>query len=196
MALLRRLTLVWPGLPGLWLRGSRSGLVLALALAVLLDIAIVATFVWSELFDAALVVGLWAAVAAVWGVGTAVGWATFPAALPAAGGVDGEALFQAARDSYLARDWLAAEERLRALLTLSPTDGEAQLLLATLWRRAGRPREARSALEALARSDAGSRWSAEIERERHLILAAETAPAEVSRLPTRQADAAGVRRAA
>jgi len=196
MLALRRLSLLWPGLPWLWLRGSRSGLVLALAFAVVIDLAVLATFVWSELFDAALVVGLWAAVAAVWGVGTAVGWATFPAALPATGGADGEALFQAARDSYLARDWLAAEERLRELLTLSPTDGEAQLLLATLWRRAGRPREARAALEALARSDAGRRWSAEIERERQLILAAETAPAEVSGLPTRQADAAGMRRAA
>ena len=119
-----------------------------------------------------------------------------PSSAPGGGWRRWRGAFQAARDSYLARDWLAAEERLRELLTLSPTDGEAQLLLATLWRRAGRPREARTALEALARSDAGRRWSAEIERERYLILAAETAPAEVSRLPTRQADAAPVRRAA
>ena len=40
MAVFRYLTLVWPGLPWLWLRGSRTGLVLALAFAVAVDVGV------------------------------------------------------------------------------------------------------------------------------------------------------------
>ncbi len=192
----RRLTLVWPGLPWLWLRGSRSGLVLALAFALVVDLAVLATFVWSELFDRPVVAGLWAASAAIWVAGTALGVATFPVALPDVRPEGAEDLFVAARDAYLSRDWLAAEERLRHLLTLSPIDAEAQLLLATLFRRAGRLREARGALEALQRSDCGARWRPEIDRELSLIATAETAPAEMSRLPTGQMDTPAPRLAA
>ena len=42
----RYLTLVWPGLPWLWLRGSFAGLVLAIAFAVTVDVAILTTFIW------------------------------------------------------------------------------------------------------------------------------------------------------
>jgi len=196
MVPLHRLTLVWPGLPWLWLRGSRSGLVLALAFGMVVDLAIVATFVWSELFDAPVIVGLWAASAAIWVAGTAGGMAAFPVPLPVGQPSAAEALFLSARDAYLARDWLAAEERLRRLLDLSPTDGEAQLLLATLLRRAGRARESRSALEALRRSDCGARWEAEIARELALMATAETASAETPRLPTGQAEAPARRLAA
>jgi len=196
MVMLRRLTLVWPGLPWLWFRGSRSGLVLALAFALVVDLAVLATFVWSELFDRPVVAGLWTAGAAIWLAGTALGLATFPATLPGVPPEATDGLYIAARDAYLARDWLAAEERLRHLLTLSPTDAEAQLLLATLLRRAGRWRESRTALEALGRSDCGARWQAEIERERALIATAETAPGEMSRLPSGQVDTPARRRAA
>ena len=45
MAALRYLTLLWPGMPWLWLRGSRAGLVLALAFAIVLDVAILTTWI-------------------------------------------------------------------------------------------------------------------------------------------------------
>jgi len=50
-------------------------------------------------------------------------------------------------------------------LVVRPTDGEAQLLLGTLLRRVGRLPEARTALEKLARSDAGAPWRSAISRE-------------------------------
>ena len=77
-----------------------------------------------------------------------------------------------ARDAYLARDWLAAETKLRALLDLSPTDGEAQLLLGTLLRRVGRLDEAAAALETLSRSDTGAPWLPTITRELERISSA------------------------
>jgi cytochrome c-type biogenesis protein CcmH/NrfG len=90
-----------------------------------------------------------------------------------------------ARDAYLARDWLAAETKLRALLDLSPTDGEAQLLLGTLLRRVGRLDEAFAAFETLSRSDAGAPWLPALARELERIASARRPPAagELATLP-------------
>ena len=165
MRVLRPLTLVWPGLAWLWLRGSGAGLTLAIAFAVALDMAIIATWIWTEFLELPIVIGLWAGVAVVWVIATVSAATTFPAPLQAGPDAGADALFTAARDAYLARDWLAAETKLRALLVVRPTDGEAQLLLGTLLRRVGRRREARAALEALSRSDAGAAWRSAIARE-------------------------------
>lgn len=165
MALLRSLTLAWPGLPWLWLRGSRSGLTLAIAFALTVDVAIVTTWIWSELIGIGATIGLWAGAAAIWMIATASALAAFPAPIPRprSGAADG--LFVKARDAYLARDWPAAEAHLRELLAIAPTDGEAQLLQATILRRLGRLADARTALAALAASDSGGPWRAEIARE-------------------------------
>jgi cytochrome c-type biogenesis protein CcmH/NrfG len=89
-----------------------------------------------------------------------------------------------ARDAYLARDWLVAEKKLRAALSLAPTDGEAQLLLATLLRRVGREDEARGALEKLSRSDSGVPWRTEIARERVFLDHSSRADAASGDSPT------------
>ena len=165
MGLVRSLTLVWPGLPWLWLRGSIGGLVLALAFAVLLDMAIVTTWIWSELVDLQVSIGVWTATIAVWIAATASAVSSFPAPISRDPDAAADTLFVKARDAYLARDWLTAETRLRAVLALATTDGEAQLLLATLLRRVGRGAESKRALEQLSRSDSGAPWQAAIARE-------------------------------
>lgn len=169
MTLMRRCTLLWPGLPWLWLRGSRAGLLLAVAFAVLLDTALVSTWIWTELVDVQTAVGLWAAVAATWVIAVASAVSAFPPPLILTQDAATEQIFVEARDAYLARDWLAAETKLLALLALRPADGEAQLLLASLLRRVGRPVEAEKALAKLARSDSGLRWQSAIARERKLL---------------------------
>lgn len=171
----RYLTLLWPGLPWLWLRGSVAGLMLAIAFAVALDMAILLTWIWTELVAVEFALGLWAATAGVWAVATLSAVTTFPPPLPTGRNEAAEALFVAARDAYLGRDWLAAETKLRGLLVVAPTDGEAQLLLATLLRRVDRRVESRAALEKLSRSDAGRPWQAVIRRE--LTRLAEPKPA-------------------
>ncbi len=173
----RYLTLLWPGLPWLWLRGSIAGLILALAFAVALDMAILLTWVWTELVATEFALGLWAATAGVWAVATLSAVTTFPPPLPTGRNEAAEALFVAARDAYLARDWLAAETKLRGLLVVAPTDGEAQLLLATLLRRVDRRAESRAAFEKLSRSDAGRPWQAVIRRELARLEATKTPPA-------------------
>lgn len=172
MRMLRPLTLVWPGLPWLWLRGSAAGLVLALAFAVVLDMAILSTWIWSEFLELPIVIGLWVAVAMIWMAATVSAALAFPAPLQTGHDAAADALFTAARDAYLARDWLAAETKLRALLDLSPTDGEAQLLLGTLLRRVGRLDEAATAFETLSRSDTGAPWLPALTRELQRIASA------------------------
>ena len=119
---------------------------------------------------------LWAAAAVVWIVGTVSALAAFPPLISTTHTAANNGIFIAARDAYLARDWLLAETKLRALLIVSPTDGEAQLLLATLLRRVGRNREARAALETLSRSDSGAAWNSAIGRELIRLDAPEAAP--------------------
>lgn len=180
MAVFRYLTLVWPGLPWLWLRGSRSGLVLALAFALAVDVGLLTTFIWPELVGLGFSITLWTAVSAIWLVSTASAASALPRPLPRARGVAADALFARARDAYLARDWVAAQAHLQELLAMAPTDGEAQLLWATLLRRVGRHAESREALAQLSRSDSGRRWHAAIVRELALVDAgaADAAPGD------------------
>jgi hypothetical protein len=176
VAAARYLTLLWPGMPWLWLRGSAAGLVLALAFAVLLDLAIVATWIYSEFFNLQVSLGLWGAAAAVWIVATVSAVSAFPPPIPTTRDAATDKLFVAARDAYLTRDWLAAETKLRSLLVVAPTDGESQLLLATLLRRVGRLKESREALEKLSRSDSGGPWLSAIARELERVEAAAKRP--------------------
>jgi len=165
MGFARYLTLAWPGMPWLWLRGSFAGLLLALAFALAVDVAVLTTVIWSELIDFRLSLAIWTATAMVWLIATASALTGFPPPIPSGRDAAADALFVKARDAYLARDWLAAETKLRTLLDLSPTDGEAQLLLGTLLRRVGRLDEAATALQTLSRSDAGALWRSSIARE-------------------------------
>lgn len=177
MGVARYLTLVWPGLPWLWLRGSLAGLVVALAFAVAVDVAVVTTWIWPELVDLPVAIGVWGAAAAIWILATVSAVSAFPPPLVTGREREADGLFVAARDAYLARDWTTAEARLRALLVAAPTDGEGQLLLATLLRRVGRLDEARAALGKLSASDCGAAWRPEIARERARIAGGDRGPA-------------------
>lgn len=172
MAVVRYLTLLWPGLPWLWLRGSLMGFVLAVAFAVTLDMAVLSTWIWSELLGLPFQIAAWAATAAIWLVATVSACASFPPPLRLGRDAETDAAFVKARDAYLAHDWLRAETRLRELLEIAATDGEAQLLLGTLLRRVGRFDEARDALEKLSRSDVGRPWQAAVDRELRRIESA------------------------
>ena len=172
MSTLRYLTLAWPGLPWLWLRGSRAGLVLALAFAVALDVGILTTFIWPDLVELPVTFAVWAGVCVIWLASTVSAVAAFPPSIARPRAADVDPLFVQSRNAYLARDWFTAETRLRDLLKVAPTDGEAQLLLATLLRRVGRLAEARDALEKLSASDTGARWRTAIAAERTRIATA------------------------
>ncbi len=158
-------TCVWPGLPQLWTHGSWSALALAVAFTILLNGALVSSFVWTELISPALISAAWLGVACVWIVSAAV------SAWQLAAGVHGgepegrDDPFVAARDEYLKGKWLEAEVLLDGVLRRNPGDVDAQLLLATMLRRSGRREEAYRRLRELKRLDGAEKWNNEIHHE-------------------------------
>ena len=169
MSFLRSLTLIWPGLPWAWLRGSWAGLILATAFAICLNLCIITAWIWTSFIDLEMTFGIWTATAIIWIVSTVSAVSTFPQPLVSSRDEVTDTLFIDARDAYLAGDWLRAETKLQTILTLSPTDGEAQLLFGTLLRRVGRFVEAKKSLEKLERSDSGQPWQHAIRHELSLI---------------------------
>ena len=169
MSFFRSLTLIWPGLPWAWLRGSWAGLILATAFAICLNLCIISAWIWTSFIDLEMTFGIWTATAIIWIVSTVSAMSTFPQPLVSSRDEVTDTLFIDARDAYLAGDWLRAETKLQTILTLSPTDGEAQLLFGTLLRRVGRFVEAKKSLEKLERSDSGQPWQHAICHELSLI---------------------------
>ena len=169
MSFLRSLTLIWPGLPWAWLRGSWAGLILATAFGICLNLCIITAWIWTSFIDLEMSFGIWTVTAIIWIVSTVSAVSSFPQPLVSYRDEVTDNLFIDARDAYLAGDWLKAETKLQTILTLSPTDGEAQLLFGTLLRRVGRFKEAKKSLEILARSDSGQPWQHAIHHELSLI---------------------------
>ena len=169
MSFLRSLTLIWPGLPWAWLRGSWAGLILATAFAICLNLCIITAWIWTSFIDLEMSFGIWTVTAIIWIVSTVSAVSSFPQPLVSYRDEVTDNLFIDARDAYLAGDWLKAETKIQTILTLSPTDGEAQLLLGTLLRRVGRFEEAKKSLKKLARSDSGQPWQHAIHHELSLI---------------------------
>lgn len=165
---------LWPGLVQLQRRGSWAGLAVALGMAMVLNLALLATFGWSELLAPALRSGLWIFVGALWlgMVALAAGWDATPLG---AGKKRQDNLFLEARNYYLKGNWFEAERCLRAAVGRDERDLDCRLLLATLLRRTGRADEARRELDLLERLEGSARWQAEIAAERKLVA---EAPAE------------------
>ena len=74
---------------------------------------------------------------------------------------------------YLKGDWVESERTLVQLLRRNPRDVDAGLMLATLWRRAGRLDESARHLQRLRGMEESARWRMEIHRETELIARAE-----------------------
>ncbi len=169
-----RTTSLWPGLAELWLRGSVWGLSTALAFALGLNFALLATFapdrVWSRFGVAGGVwttLLAWVFVLSFWIVGVRSGLRTATRSKGSSPTIDPEleARFVSAQQEYLRGHWIEAETLLMQLLAANPNDCEAKLLLASVERRSGRPNDARRTLEQLAEASFAGRWRQEIERE-------------------------------
>jgi len=139
---------------------------LALGFAALVNITVVASLVWTELFPAGMRKGAWIAVAAVWlGSAAVARWRDRTSAREAAKpqGVDP---YGRAVQEYLKGNWFEAECVLAGLLRRNPRDVDASLMLATLYRHTGRPDEAAVQLDRIQRLDESAKWALEIDRER------------------------------
>jgi hypothetical protein len=162
---------LWPGLPHLWKRGAWSGLVAAVGFGLLLNLALVSSFVWKELelLPAQNRMCLWVAVAVVWvaSAGFSAGWNRrydHRADRSARDGSFGEAL-----DQYLQQNWYEAERTLAGLLRRNPRDLEARLMLAGVLRRTERLDEAVGQLDRLSRMEGSQKWEREIDQQRERL---------------------------
>ena len=196
-------TYLWPGLPRLWTRGSWSALAVAAGFAALVNLALLSTLVWSELFAPEVRTACWTAVAAIWGGSAALcyGW---DRRRQAAGGQSrpAERSFEEALDHYLQGNWFEAERVLVGVLRRNPRDIDARLMIATLLRHTGRLDEAARQLDQLQRLEDARKWESEISRERELVAearaegAAEAAERDVPAPPEPDAHVVGTDRAA
>jgi hypothetical protein len=169
--MLRWIMVFWPGLPQLWLRGEWSALGLAVGFSGLMNLAVLATWGWTELLEPPLLLAAWGGVVLFWLV-SLVGGLAQTARLAGVSSIDpGGDLFRAAQGEYLRGNWFEAELALNQLIERNPDDVDAHLMLATLLRRIGQPDEARERLRRLATIEGAGKWHLEIARQTRLLEA-------------------------
>ncbi len=161
---------LWPGLPQLWRRGTWSALAAAVAFAALVNGAVLASFLWTELVPPVARNLAWLAVGVIWiGAGAFSWlWECGHGASSAASGRRPDA-FVEALDHYLKGNWFEAESVLEGLLQTNPRDLEAGLLMAGLLRHTGRLDEAAAELDRIERFEGSQQWGLEIRRERQYL---------------------------
>ncbi len=165
-------TYLWPGLPQLWQRGLGLGLALAVGFAVLLNVLLLASFVWVELLSPGFLRLAWLALAAIWLASAAMS-AWYGRGMTPRKAVSVEAMFTQALSEYLQGNWFEAERILGRLLHMHPRDVEARLMLATLLRHNERYGEASEQLSRLELLTGAANWQREIAVEKQWIAASQ-----------------------
>jgi hypothetical protein len=164
---------LWPGLPQLWSAGAWSGLALAAGFALLLDLLLLTSLLWTEWVEPAFRVAGWTAVAVLWSVSIVTGRRWSQEQLAQGRRPREEDLFPRALGEYLKGNWYEVEAACKNLLRRVSGDVQARLLLATLLRRTRRWSEAREQLDVLSRLEAAANWEFEIAEERERLAEAE-----------------------
>ena len=165
----------WPGLPGLWYRGQASSLLVAIGFSVLLNLALVSTFLWPWSLGETFPLVSWPIILLIWTTSAWLAYKTVPdwvsapkIATPEQAQLSDD-LFIRAQSEYLGGDWPKAETMLRRCLQTWPRDIEARLLLATMLRHTRRLYDASEELEKLLKYDESINWISEIRREQKLL---------------------------
>jgi predicted Zn-dependent protease len=182
---------LWPGLPQLWRRGSWSALALAVGAAGLVNLALAASLLWTELLAPRVRTGAWLVVAAVWAGSALISRLAESRRTALRGRARGGDAFAEATEQYLRGHWFEAECAIREMLRRDPRDLEAGLMLATLLRHTGRLGEAAEQLGRLQRLDGWEHWAMEIGRERACLAAADGEQAAAAEKPGEEAQSAG-----
>jgi hypothetical protein len=177
-------TYLWPGLPQIRSEGCWSALALSIGFAALVNLALVATLVWSELFTTGVRNSVWVATVAIWGGSAMISYLWDYRYRAASETAPAEDAFTEAQEHYLKGNWFESEHVLRDLLRGNPRDLDVGLMLATLLRRTDRREEAEIELDRLGRLDGAEKWELEISRERELLHQAEREGSSPSVEPT------------
>ena len=165
----------WPGLTGLWYRGQMSSLLVAVGFSILLNLALVSSFLWPWSLGETFPLVAWPMIFLVWGTSAWIAYhrLTDVMAVPTSEKVADperpDTLFIQAQREYLGGHWAEAESLLQMRIDRAPRDVEARLLLVTLLRHTRRLDESRTQLTEMMRYDEALEWEFEIDRERQLV---------------------------
>ncbi len=165
----RWITPLWPGLTQLWFSGAWWGLAIGCSFAWLVSLAVVSTFVWTELVGPASRIGVWGLLVVVWGTSLALSFRQLLTDDPATSAAAAEDLFRRAGREYLSGNWYKTEQLLNKVIELNGKDVDAELMLAALLRRTGQLSEAADRLRRLEATEGAEKWHNEIARERQLL---------------------------
>lgn len=165
----------WPGLPGLWFRGQMSSLLVAIGFSILLNLALVSSFLWPWSLGETFPFVAWPMIFLIWGTSSWMAYngltdvMSVPATEKVADSKRPDTLFIQAQREYLGGHWEEAEALLNRRIGNVPRDIESRLMLATLLRHTRRLDEARDQISAIQRYDEAAEWDFEIDRECQLI---------------------------
>ncbi len=185
----------WPGLPGLWYRGDTSSLLVAVGFSILLNLALVSSFLWPWSLGEIFPLVAWPIISLIWVTSALITYRNLPDLMSVTAKTgpsdhqQSDTLFIQAQREYLGGHWSEAEALLKRCLSHSPRDIEARLLLATLLRHCRRLPEAVEELNNINKYDESVNWIFEIRREQKLIeLIAEHEVSEVAKTTATEMD--------
>ena len=163
------LSCCWPGLSRVWLRGSASSLVTAVAFAAALNGVLWFCFGLANSPPFHWQASAWLALGGLWLAFCWQDYRRFPALFAREPSPSQDDLFIRAQAEYLKGHWFEAEKLAHALVEHAPRDVEAQLLLASIYRRMRRIDDARRQLVSMARIDGVEAWELELACEHRLL---------------------------
>ena len=162
---------LWPGLPQLPRDGRWTALVVAIGAAALLDVVLLASYVWTDWIAPDMRIMGWALLGFTWS-GSAVATAWAQRRVAARQDEPGEDCYQEAQVEYLKGNWFEAERLVGRLLRRDNEDLQARLMLSALLRHTQRFDEAGRQIDLLARLEGARGWAPEIHREAELLAEA------------------------
>ena len=165
----------WPGLPGLWCKGHWSSLVAAIGFSILLNIALISSFLWKWSLGEVFPLIAWPTICLVWAATALVSYnrltdlVAVPITQKVATPERPDTLFIQAQHEYLKGHWKEAQTLLKRQIEKHPRDIESRLLLATLFRHSRKLDQSIHQLKEIKRFDEGLEWNFECKREEELI---------------------------
>ncbi len=164
---------LWPGLPQIWKRGTWLGLAMAVGFAVLVNLSLMTSLIWSELTSPGMRIISWVLVGLIWLASAAAsyGWerTSYGCGQDSSRQQGQEAPLAEGLQYYLQKNWFEAERVFRRLLRRNSRDTDAGLMLATLLRHTERFEEAKIQLQRLGRIEGSEKWDLEIRQEQRML---------------------------
>lgn len=172
---------LWPGLPELWFRGKWTGVPTAIAFAIVLNVLLVARFIYPHWLEPVMVRVVFWGFVGIWLYLSIRAIRSLPTMLTPRLVSKKEDPFDRARSEYLKCRWYEAEALLIECLEIDSRDALALLLLASVYRQTDRLEAAQQTLDSLTSLETGDAWWMEIEIEQQRLQLAMDQVAEDSK---------------